>query len=258
MWIRSVSSLRQGLCALSNVAQLRPPSHLLQGVCLDKNCPLSARDCCQRCTVVKDLGSSASCRQAHVSFRNHLPQCNSARPRPPPRSTKILQSIVRILQWSLVLRSCKTSVERKVLTEHRNVLWCFTTSLHPHKQNCTQKFLTHRPEIRLRPRSKLLSCSTPKKRSVSDKAHKFSCFSIDLSNVFSFVLLCRETIDMCDVVVVFQPQRLLTADVPMLLTGRRNTAVDRVSVTKRATLTFRKIALGPKCGFVRLTIHCAI
>ena len=128
--------------------------------CVDKNCPLSAEDCCRRCTVVNYLGSSASCQLLNKRMRLQETICqraNSARQRPPIRSTKMLQASACVLQLSLMLRRCKTSAERNVDRAPRcSVLFCCVpSSMQANK-------------IRLRPRSKLPSCQ--KKRRANDKA----------------------------------------------------------------------------------------
>ena len=99
MWIRPVSAFHKGSLARSKVAptstSIAPPAW----VCLDKNCPLSVGDCDRRCTVVKDLGSSASSGLPKERMGRQETICqraNSARPRPPLRSTKMLRSSARV------------------------------------------------------------------------------------------------------------------------------------------------------------------
>ena len=146
---------------------LQPPSHLLRGGRRGEElCRQKLSTVCRRlCTVVNDLGSSASCELLNkcVCLQETICQrANAARPRLPLRSTKMLQSGACVFQLSLTLRRCNTSAERDVYTEHHDVLCCFTASLHPYKQHCTQKFLAHRSQIRLNPRSRHPSCRVTK------------------------------------------------------------------------------------------------
>ena len=76
--------------------------------CVDRK--LSAEDCCRRCTMVNDLGSSASCELLNKRMCLQETICqraNSARQRPPLRSTKMLPASACVLQLSLMLRRCK-------------------------------------------------------------------------------------------------------------------------------------------------------
>ena len=73
-------------------------------------------------------------------------------------------------------------------------------------------------------------------------------FAVDLSNVCSSVIACRETSDMWMVMWFFQPQRLSTdiCTSAVDLAAGRSTAVGRVSVTTRATATAEENCDWPK------------
>ena len=116
-------------------------------------------------------------------------------------------------------------------TEHHDVLWCFTSRSIIH----TRKIVFKRSS-NIDPKSAFAHDQNfhraKKKKGVSTCF--FYVFAIDLSNVSSSVLVCGATSDMCDCCSCFPP--LYQCRGP----GRSNTAVDRASVTKRATYSGRE------------------